>query len=322
MEEMILLQADALPAFSHRGYSMNLLQYGTVHGILSEARQTELRDALQTAAAERAAAYTGGRSTTVTRQQAEMFFSSVFCQLDAALLALQSDVLALEALRSRPIGELMEAGFYRILTLYDEAKADFRRAYELTKSVQTSFFRELLKGFARFTTEYDARFRAKDAQQYVDFCYPLLCDRRLDEEGLFAVHSYYAALKQEGEFLSRFDAEEVRTLMQRYAARFRTDAEMIAENIAELVFRHWIAGVLTGADGGLLLPEDTADAVTAQFSGRPQFDLERAVGQAVQTHPLMQGNSEMQAYLLEAVPQFSAAMYAHISDGNLSGWFA
>ena len=242
------------------------------------------------------------------------------CQLDAALLALGNDALAIEALRTESFAKLLDAGLCRMLTLYDEAKADFRRAYQLTEPVQTSFFRDLLKGFAQFSTEYDARFHAKDAEQYVDFCYPLLHGSKPDEDGLFAVCAYYRALKLEGEFLRLFSMGDIHTLMQRYAARFRTVPEMIAENIAELVFRHWIAGALTGCpDNAILLPEETADALIAQFSGRTKQDLEAAMRQAIVALPLTE---DAMQYLTDAVPALAAAMEPHITDRNLQGWFA
>ena len=320
MDAIIRRDADTQPQISHRDYTVSLLQYAALHNLLTEARQTELRDALQSAAAERAAAYTKGRSTTVTKKQAEAFFASVFCQLDAALLALGNDALAIEALRTESFAKLLDAGLCRMLTLYDEAKADFRRAYQLTEPVQTSFFRDLLKGFAQFSTEYDARFHAKDAEQYVDFCYPLLHGSKPDEDGLFAVCAYYRALKLEGEFLRLFPMDDIHTLMQRYAARFRTVPEMIAENIAELVFRHWIAGALTGCpDNAILLPEETADALIAQFSVRTKQDLEAAMQQAIAELPLTE---DAMQYLTDAVPALAAAMEPHITDRNLQGWFA
>ncbi len=322
MDTLVTRQNDEMPAVPHRDYTLNLLQYGALHGILTEARQTELRGAFQSAAAERAASYTNGRSTTVTKQQAEHFFSSVFCQADAALLALHSDELAMEALRTHPIDKLMDAGLRRILELFNEAKEDFRLAYRLTAPVQTSFFRDLLKGFSLFATEYDARYRAKDALRYVDFCYPLMSGQMPEEDGIFAVHDYYRALKYEGAFLHQFSADAIRGLMQQYAAKFLTSADMIAENIAELVFRHWITGILTGCgDETLLLPEDAADRLSAQFAGRPPSDLLHAMQQALRTHPLMQ-DAEMQQYLLDCAVPAAEAMSNKIADHNLQGWFA
>ena len=321
-EHNLILSGTERPAFSPHDYAMQVIDYCARTGRLGAERQNLLRTTLSREAAKRAEQFTAGRSTTVTRQQAEAFYASVFCQLDAALLMLESDDLAVDAVATMPFAALLEAGAKRIMALYDEAKEHFRTAYALTKPVQTSFFHDLLRGFERFSTKYDARFHVKDAQKYVDFCYPLLSGKMPDADGIFAVHAYYRALHREGEFLQCFPEADVQTLMQRYAARFLTSPAMIAENIAELVFRHWIAGVLTDTADGVLLPEHTADDMIAEFSGRSTEDLADAMQKAVRMSPLTQDSAEMQAYLLEAVPSVAAAMYPRIAEANLSGWFA
>ena len=306
------------PAIPHRDYTMRLLQLED----LSAARQSELRDAIAQEVSERAAQFTGGRSTTVSRKQAEKFYAAVFFQLDAALLSYEDDELARNALRVTPVRKLLEAGAQRILTLYGEAKADFREAYTLTAPFQTSFFHDLLSGFQRFTTEYDARFHAKEVREYVEFCYPLMSGQMPDEDGLIAVHAYYRALRLEGEFLRIFPITAVQGLMKRYAARFLTTPDMIAENIAELVFRHWITGVLTGTAGEdpLTIPQKAAEILTAQYAGRSINDLHSAMLDAADTLPGTPGNSDMQEYLHDALPFLAAELHSHIEKGNLGGW--
>lgn len=310
------------PAFSHHDYTMQLVQHEMQQGTLSEARQTELRTVLTEAAAERAAQFTGGRSTTVSRRQAEKFYAAVLFQLDAALLAYGNDDAACNALRVTPVPKLMEAGAQRILTLYEEAKADFREAYTLTSPFQTSFFHDLLSGFQRFTTKYDARFHAKEVREYVEFCYPLMCGQMPDEDGLIAVHAYYRALRLEGEFLRIFPITAVQGLMKRYAARFLTTPEMIAENIAELVFRHWITGALTGTAGEdpLAIPQEAAEILTAQYAGRSVNDLHSAMLDAAAALPGTPGDGGMQKYVHDALPFLADELHSHIEKGSLNGW--
>lgn len=310
------------PQFSHRDYTMQLMQFASDTGRIGDVRAKAMVQMIAQEAQKRARDYTAGRSTTVSRKQAEAFYASVFFQLDAALLSMDNDEMALDALCTLPLSVLMEAGEQKIHALYAEAKEDFRAAYKLTEPVQTSFFHDLLQGFAQFITTYDARFHAKDAREYVEFCYPLLSGRMPDEDGLIAVHAYYRALRREGEFLSRFAPDAVYGLMTRYAARFRTSPDMIAENIAELVLRQWLTGVLSGQPDAesLSLPESAAETVTAQYAGRSQQDLSNAVMQAIRTQPLTAEPADMQAYLLQNVPAVADAMYAHIAGNTLAGW--
>ena len=101
-ETLLLRKQEAFDApLPHKDYSMHLLQYAAERSLLPPDMLLALRDGLHTAAAERAAQYTAGKSTTVTRKQAEAFYASVFTQLDAVLLALQSDAAALKTARAK-----------------------------------------------------------------------------------------------------------------------------------------------------------------------------------------------------------------------------
>lgn len=321
MDEMILRGVE-IPAIEKRDYAVNLVQYCTANGLLSEAQQTALRAAFENAAAERIEAYTKGRSASVTRQQAEAIYASILAQLDAVLLRFGDDARAAEALRTQPPEKLLNAGLQQMLTLYEEAKAAFRRAYPLTAPVQTAFFRGLLEGFAAFTTQYDARFNAADAAAYIDHSYPLLGDRRHEITGLPAVHAYYRALETEAEIISAFPAADVQTMMRRYAEKFLTAPQNIAENIAELIVRHWLTGLLTAApENTILLPADAADALTAQFAGRSQDDLEKAMRDAIAAQTLLP-QAALRAYLCDAVPTLAGMFFSRIEKHSLRGWLA
>ena len=235
-QEMIQAGRPSAEPLPRADYTLAVLRRAAAEQTIPADRLAEIRTALHQAAADRAAAYTKGRSTTVTRKQAEAFYESVFCQLDAVLLELGSDRLAEDALRTKPLSELLDAGMLLTLQRYEEAKEHFRQAYKVSAPVQTSFFHALLKDFEAFCTRYDARFRAADTK--VTFSYPLFGDTKITERGVIGVHRYYTALMYEGKLLQLFDTQEIRGLMRRYAENFRTSPDMIAENIAELVLRH------------------------------------------------------------------------------------
>ena len=278
--DALMKQSAAQEPLPRRDYTLNLLRRAAVSGAIPMPQLEAIRSGLHQAAAERAAAYTRGRSTTVTRAQAEAFYQSLFCQLDAVLLAPGSDAAAEEALRSKPLGELLEAGQLRSLQLYEEAKERFRKAYQLTKPVQTSFFHALLDDFSRFCTDYDARFRAADTK--VEFSYPLLGGETVTESGIVGVHHYYSSLLREAELLHQFDTAAVQTMMQRYADRFLTTPDMIAENIAELVMRHWLTNALCGAEDDLLtVTPETQALFNAQFGDMPAEQLEAEIRRCI-----------------------------------------
>lgn len=318
MNPQTLPAAASAAALPENGYSAALILRCAVSGKLPRQKLEALRAGLHRAAASRAAAYTKGRTGAVTRSQAEAFYRSVLYQLDAALLALPGDSAAEEALRTQPLDRLLEAGQMRILQCYDEAKARFREAYTLTAPYETVFFRGVLERFAYFCTEYDARFHPDAIAPESD--YPLLGDRRITLPGVLGVHAYYTALLHEGRFLALFPQDAVRTLMTRYAARFRTAPEMIAENIAELVLRQWLGCLLSGGSGmTLTLPSDAPERLTAEYAPLSAEMLLRDFQRVLAGSPVS-SDSEISACLADALPALADAAHSRMRDGRLTGW--
>lgn len=318
MTDTLLVQrAEQIP-LPHKDYTLALLLRAAEQQTIPVPRLEEIRTALHRAAAERAAAYTNGRSTTVTRAQAEAFYASVLSQLDTVLLMMRSDALAEDALRTHSLPELLEQGQLLTLHLYEEAKEHFRQAYRLTKPVMTSFFAALLKDFEQFCTKYDARFRARDTK--VTFSYPLLSEAAITENGVLGVHRYYTSLLREGELLHCFAPADVQALMSRYAERYLTAPDMIAENIAELVLRHWILRALCG-DGACIpaVSQAVCDAVAARYAARPAELLAQDM-QTAAANSFLAEHSALLTYVNAALPELAAAMHSRLSADRLSGW--
>ena len=322
MPETMMLQKQNTPELplSRKDYTLHLLQYAAANDLLPAERLGTIRDELHKAAAERAAQYTAGKSTTVTRKQAEAFYDSVFTQLDAVLLTAPSDADALEELRTAPLSELLEQGAMLTIHAYEFAKEHFRKAYRETKPVQTSFFRALLKDFEQFCTKYDARFRAKDTK--ITYSYPLLCGRQIPENGAVGVCRYYAALSTEADFLCCFDPEDIRAMMTRYAQRYLTSPDMIAENIAELVLRHWVIRLLCGAEGfSAAVSSDMIEAVQAEYGSLPAEQLCDLIRGKLEAQ-LLPVHQPILDYLAEMIPAFAEAMHGRMTQNRLEGWLA
>lgn len=319
--ELIFLQQPEQPAqLSRQDYTMRLLERAAVGGTIDAARLTEIRADLHKAAAERAAAYTKGRSTTVTKSQAEAFYTSIFCQLDALLLSMLSDTAAEEALRSEPIPRLLEAGQILTIRIYEEAKERFREAYRLTEPFHTSFYRGLLDGFEKFCTNYDARYRAAEIQ--VEYLYPLMLDEYMIESGVTGVHRYYSALLTEAEILQYFDKDELLTLLEHYAAKYPITVDMIAENIAELAVRNWICRTLYGVRGlSLQLTESMVLAVQAEYAMRTPEDLYADMVRAVQKSAFAE-NETVTDYMIRALRPMAIVMHMRVMGQSLQHWFS
>ena len=313
-QTQLIPAAQAAEPLPHKDYTAALLRRAAVNGTIPEERLNLLRKALQTAAADRALAYTRRRSSTVTRAQAEAFYRSVLCQLDTVLLDFHSDALAEAALREQAPEALLEAGQLRTMQLYAEAKEDFRAAYRLTEPYATAFFQELLTGFQLFCTKYDARFRAADTK--VSYSYPLLGDAQITETGIVGTARYYRALRREGELLSMQNPEEMHEMMQRYADKFRTEPRMIAENLADLTLRHLMVNALAGKQGVCVSAED-AEAVRARYAGMPAETLAGTLQRS-----LPEASPALHSYLMQALPAVAETLSARLAADTLSGWLS
>lgn len=319
MAQEIMLTGQPAEQLPRADYTLALLKRAAAEQTIPEGRLEEIKEALHKAAGDRAAAYTKGKSSTVTRKQAEAFYASVFCQLDTVLLELHSDAKAEEALRSGSLPELLDAGMLITLQRYEEAKDRFRKAYQLTAPVQTSFFHALLKDFEQFCTKYDARFRAADTK--VNTSYPLLSGEMITEPGVLGVYRYYTALQLEGELLQCFRKEDIRALMRRYAEKFLTTPDMIAENIAELVLRHWLVRALCGESGcGVDVTQNMLQNLQAKYTALAPEQLSAAMLAAMPQ--LNTENPELQTYLAEAIPALALTMHQRMQNERLAGWMA
>ncbi len=257
-EEIIAVtpQASSPQKLPEEDYTATLLQRASLDGSISNERAVEIRDDLAKAVSERAFAFTKGRSTTVTKEQAEDFWKSVFYQLDVVLLALRDDNMALDALRTRPVSELLAAGETQIIGLYEGAKEHFRAAYAGMKPYITMLFSSLVDDFAEFCKNYDARFHARDLN--IAFIYPLMGGHFVENRDLRGVYRYYLSLRHESAILAQFPQSEVRTLLRRYAEKYLTKPDLLAENITEIVLLHGLCSDITGCpDHSLALKPDT-----------------------------------------------------------------
>ncbi|MCQ2416696.1 MAG: DUF6179 domain-containing protein [Oscillospiraceae bacterium] len=320
-EELILSAASQQPAhFPHTDYTMALLQYAALHHSIEESKLNEIRNEMQRIAAERAYAFSSGKCSAVTRRQAESLFACLFCQLDAALLEMHSDELAMEALRTQPLSRLLEAGLMRSLDLYTKAKEHFRHAYLRMKPFQTAFFSGLLPDFEKFCTQYDARFQSGDSE--IGFTYPLFGEKPVAEKGILGIFRYYQSLDYEADILCCFPSEAVQAFMKRYAKLYLTSPAAIAENIAELVFRHHITSLLAGDTACTpdVTSKQIADVEALYLHSTPQ-QLLSDIETAIQNQPYMQSETSCR-YLKQVLPGLADAMFNRIQRNAFSGWFA
>ncbi|MBR5372838.1 MAG: hypothetical protein IK130_11565 [Oscillospiraceae bacterium] len=316
MKTELIKQGTNLEPVSRVDYTMGLLVRAAEQGLIPDAKLLEIRRDLQNCAVETAQMYNRGRSGCVTNNRLAAIYRSILHQIDAVLLILQGDDAATEALAQRSVRELQSLGQQRVMALFEQAKTDFRKAYDLMQPFMTDFFRQLLEKFSLFCTKYDAQFNA-DAQ-IIERVYPLIGERQIRGNGVIGAAEYFGALRMEAEFLHLFPEETVRGIMKRHAGRYLMTPQSIPDSVADLVFRQYIAAELAGDDGSTLqVTADAAERLNAEFSGRSAADIRVAAELSLlrySDHP------ELIAYLKQAVPPVTASMQSAFDTGRLSRW--
>ena len=316
MRNDLTVSGSVLPPLPRTDYTLGLLHRAAEQGLIPDSRLLEIRRDLQTAVQERANMYTAGRSNTVTATQAKAFYDSILHQLDAVLILSPDDAAATDALRSRPLKELLDAGQQRILALFAQAKEDFRAAYNLHEPFMTDLFRQLLKSFSSFITEYDARYHAN--AQIADRVYPLIGGRQIPESGILGTSAYYRALRREGEFLQVFPADAVLNIMQRHANRYLMTVRSMPDSAADLAFRQFLAAEMAQEDGfSLAVTGETVQRLTSEFAGRPAAELrleaELSLGRFSE-------HKELYTYLKSVLPSVITGMQHSLDTGVLQRW--
>ena len=319
MTEALMKQGDVSP-LPRKDYTLALLRRAALTGSIPTEQLEAIRQGLYDAVAERAAAYTRGKSTTVTRAQAEAFYRSVLSQLDTALLMLPDDAEAEKILREWEFSRLLAEGQGWTLDFYEKSKEMFRQAYKATKPVQTSFFHALLPDFERFCTKYDARFRADDT--FVQFSYPLLGGVQIPENGIIGVLRYYSALYDESRLLTLFDADDINAMMQRYADKYLTAREQVAENIAELVLRHWLIEALCGEPAfAVTVTAEMLETVSAKYAASSAEQLTGDMQKIIESSKIAEDTALLR-YVKAALPYLAETVIERIAANRLDGWFA
>ena len=154
----------------------------------------------------------------------------------------------------------------------------------------------------------------------VDTVYPLMGDRRIELPGLLGVHAYYTALECEGRLLSFFPKEQVRELMQRYAKRYLTTWDMIAESVADLVLRQWLCRALLGdLTPALTLPAEGDLLLTERLLHVPEETVAMQMRQALE-QSVFAGDEAVLRCCIGAVPHFAELLVRRVTQNNLRGW--
>ena len=302
-----------------QNYTASLLQLCTACGVISEARQSEIRAALDSAFTETAEQYTRRESSSISLKLAERLYSSVLYRADIYLLSLRDDRRAAEALLTEPADTMLEKGSHIIMRLYDNAAAIFRRAYKSRLSLGLAEYRYVMdRAFDEYRRGYSARFDARNCCASID--YPLLNRPAyaIVSQGAAFIYEYYTGIMLENEFCGHFNEKEIEILLVCYGRIYKSAYTDLLFNIAELIFNNLLAGALLKKPlFTILLSNGDIALLEEKFA---HFSLNELISEAEKSFSLYKtelGSAAMFGYLSEYVPTFSTELLKRLKSGQV-----
>lgn len=302
-------------ALDTRQYTLSLLAACNAQNLLSEARQQTLKAALDAAFLETAAQFTKRDSGSLSETLAEQLYAAVLYRMDAFLLSMPPEQ-AVEALQTMPPEAMLEQGADRILRLFEETKAIFRKLYPLRYALPVSEYqRTIHEVFDSFCKGYNARFDARFLCASID--YPLLgrSAYAIPLEGVLYMHCYYRSLLLEHMFLRTLPEDDIRACVTAYARHTRCPMAELPCNLTELVLQRVLLNALAGATAPLQPPDYAR--LSKQLRGKAASMLLPETQAAFS--PRMESLSKpVQTYLCAYLPQFSLQLHAALQQEAFS----
>ncbi len=294
-----------------RQYTLSLLAACNAQNLLSEARQQTLKAALDAAFLETAAQFTKRDSGSLSEALAEQLYAAVLYRMDAFLLGMPPEQ-AVDALQTMPPEAMLEQGTDRILRLFEETKAIFRKLYSLRYDLPVSEYqRTMHKVFDSFCKNYHARFDARSLCASID--YPLLgrSAYAIPLEGVLYMHCYYRSLLLEHMFLRTLPEDGIRACVAAYARHTRCPMAELPGNLTEPVLQRVLLNALSGAATPLQTPDYAA--LSRQLRGKEAGAL--LAETEVACSPRMEALPKpVQVYLRAYLPQFSLQLHAALQQ--------
>lgn len=302
-----------------QNYTASILQLCMTVGIISSARAEEIRCRFDTEFKETAAQYTSRESSSISMKLAEQLYSSLLYRTDIYLLSLKSDEAAVLALKSMPIGEILNEGRELILRIHEQNLKIFRQAYKKRLSVPLAEYRYVMDtAFDEYVRNYSARFDARNCGTSID--YPLLGRPAyaLTSEGAVFINEYYTSIMLENELCSHFAAEELERLLLCYGRLFNVHYSTLLFNIAEVVMNNLLACLLLSKPLFCIsLTRAELDELSERYSCYTYSELTELLTRLFDVYREPLGYPQLFAYAQCCIQIFSRVLYGQIKQGRI-----
>lgn len=303
-------------------YTASLISLCAIHNILSENELLKIRTGLDKAFVETAEQFTKRESSTIPKETAEQFYSSLLYQCDIALMQSKAVQGAIDVLKNKDVSDILAKGKSIILALHEDSKRIFQIAFKNRLHLPIYSYGYMLeKAFDEYCAGYSARFDAKNIITSID--YPLLGRPAysLKTQGVLFIHEYYTAIMYENLFCKRFDEKNIELLLLCFGKQNRVDYRDMFFNISEVVLNNLIVNVLLQKQPfDLFLSKEDIREFEEKYQNDSRQQFDEAVNKAFIRLEGFIHDKDCFAYIKTYAPTLSADLYERVKMNHLENY--
>ena len=302
------INAAALDA---ENYFQSLLAEGARCGALHESDAARLQSESLALLAAQTAIYTGGESSSVRVETAQVLFDSVCYTLGIALKAYAAPEAALGALQSRPLASLFAEGQVLLRRKVAAARARHGKLTRNLYETENLFYRATaVDGIRGFFKLYRPALFASETHITAD--YPTLVPLH-GGVGIEFIERYLGCLACENRFLQCFAPETVHLLLCAMPEDYRT----VPMNLCLPVLTAALCCVLTGRPPRTLAAD--RGALARLLADKSAAQMARLLyGAYAPLCAELNLSGSVRLYLRRGIPQIAASLARAARDGMLA----
>ena len=229
-----------------RDYTVNVLKWGYLNKKFSENFILSVQQDIGNLLKEKIKKYCKGSSTSVTVEVGEQLLEGIYYTIDANFVENFNMDKAVDLFKKNSIKDLYKEGEEKLKDLFDETRGLYKRVCENKYDTELIAYNDtLIEEFGKFFDVYDMEFNPQDIDISVD--YPLIFGD-LDQRGIYYVKNYLETIEVENIFCNCFDNEDVETLLDINAKRYKLNYRDLLTNVFEIAINNTILSIIVDDD--------------------------------------------------------------------------
>ena len=229
----------------NKDYTGNVLKWGYLNKKFSESFILSVQQDIGSLLKEKIKKYCKGLSTSVTVEVGEQLLEAIYYTIDANFANNFNMEEAIDLFKRNSIGDLYKEGEAKLKDLFENIKELYKRVCENKYNTELIAYNDTLDEFGKSFDTYDIEFNPQDIDASVD--YPLIFGD-LDKRGIYYVKDYLEVIDIENRFCNIFDNEEVETLLDINAKRYKLNYRDLLTNVFEIVINNTILSIIVDDD--------------------------------------------------------------------------